>query len=253
MLTKFVAVVVSPLGTAFLLGIFGLLIVLSARSRMWRGLGGTIGLFALIWLWLWSMPAASDGLCGWLEDQAGDRFIEEIPQAEVMVVLGGGLSGPRPPKRPYPDLNASADRLWHAVRLFRAGKARRIILSGGVVKTGNGSEARAMQRFLLDMGVPAEAMQLETGSTSTSANAVKTAAILKKQGISEVLLVTSALHMPRARKLFEKQGLAVIPGPTDFEVVPMKFALLRVLPNASALQNSAAAMKELLGLTVASL
>ena len=105
-----------------------------------------------------------------------------------------------------------------------------------------------MQRFLLDLGVSAKAMVLETGSTNTAANAEKTAALLTKDDVSGVLLVTSALHMPRAKRLFEKAGLTVIPAPTDFEVVPMSFDLFRVMPSVSALDGSARAMKELVGI-----
>ncbi len=63
-----------------------------------------------------------------------------------------------------------------------------------------------------------------------------------------MILVTSALHMPRARRAFERAGIAVIPAPTDFEVAPGPFDPLDLLPNAGALDGSGRAMKEWVGL-----
>ncbi len=250
MTAKLLTALISPLGTALLLGLLALLLALLSRWRFFRRAACVFGLLAVAWLWLWSTPLASDVLRGWIEGQAGPRLVKDIPASEVMVVLGGGVSGPRLPQRPYPDLGAAADRLWHAARLFHAGKAQRILLSGGVVRTGDGSEAAAMKRLLLDLGVPATALLLEPGSGDTAGNARLTAKLLAGEGISEVLLVTSALHMPRARRLFERAGLTVIPAPTDFEVIPMPFDLLRIVPDARALDGSGRAMKELVGVFV---
>ncbi len=74
-----------------------------------------------------------------------------------------------------------------------------------------------MQAFLLDLGVPASAMLLEDRRLTTGENARLTAALLRPQGVDTVILVTSALHMRRARAEFELAGLKVIPAPTDFE------------------------------------
>ena len=158
-----------------------------------------------------------------------------------------GPRGPRPPQRPYPDLTGAADRLWHAARLYHAGKAPRVLLVGGTVTTGDGSEAEAMQQFLQAMGVPAAAMALETASHNTVSNASQTAQLLQSQGTDTVVLVTSALHMPRARRQFEREGLTVHPAPTDFEVIDMPMGWRRWLPNTEALHGSARAFKELVG------
>ncbi len=243
MFSKWVTIIISPLGTSLCFGFVALTLGFFAR---WR-LSLRMAVFAWAWLWVWSMPVTSDALLGWIEDQAGPRQIEALPHVKVMVLLGGGISGPRLPRRPNPDLNSSADRLWHAARLFRAGKASQIILSGGSLNTGDGSEAEAMRQFMLDLGIPASVMSLESGSENTAGNARLTAEMLAKQGITEILLVTSALHMPRAKRLFEKTGLVVIPAPTDFEIIDMPFGLLRLMPDANALNGSAKAMKELLG------
>ena len=247
MFAKLVTALISPLGTALLLGLVALVLGLVARRVWLRRLGWLAGVFAVGWLWLWSTPLASDALRGAIEAQAGPRDLDAVASAPVIVVLGGGISGPRPPLRPHPDLSASADRMWHAARLYRAGKAPALVLSGGTVRTGDGSEAEAMRAFLADMGVPPAALSIEAASDNTATNATHTARLLIAQGIKGAILVTSALHMPRAREAFERTGLEVHPAPTDFEVIEMPFDLLRIVPDAGALEASAQAMKELVG------
>ena len=243
MLTKVIALLISPLGTSLLLVALGARLL--ARRR---GLARACFLAAIGWIVLWSMPVASDALRGAIEAKSGPRTIESVQPASVGVVLGGGVRGKRLPERPYADLHAAADRVWHAARLYHAGKVQKLLLSGGVVRSGDDSEAEAMRSLAADLGVPPEALLLEGRSTDTRGNADETLALLKGLGVREIVLVTSALHMPRARKTFEERGIRVRPAPTDFEVVPMPFDLLRVLPSAQALADSARAMKELAGL-----
>lgn len=247
MFGKLAAALLSPLGTSLVLGFLCAVLLAFARRPSWRARGKWLGIAAFAWLWLWSTPLASDALRGAIEAQAGPRDLDAVASAPVIVVLGGGVSGPRPPLRPHPDLGASADRMWHAARLYRAGKAPALVLSGGTVRTGDGSEAEAMRGFLLDLGVPDTALHIEAASDNTAGNAAHTARLLMMQGVRSVILVTSALHMPRARVAFERTGLEVHPAPTDFEVIDMPFDLLRIVPDAGALQASAQAMKELVG------
>ena len=248
MFSKLVTAVISPLGTGLLLGLSGLLLLGLAQRRHWTPrLGVGLLAVALGWIWLWSLPVASDALRGWIEDQAGPRLMAELPSTEVLVVLGGGMSGPRPPRRPDADLGSAADRVWHAARLFHTGKAQQLLLSGGQVRSGDGSAAQAMRGLLLDLGVPDQAIRLKALSTNTATNASEIAALLKADGVDELMLVTSALHMPRARAQFERAGLRVVPAPTDFEVIEMPLDLLQLIPSAAALDGSARAFKELLG------
>jgi uncharacterized SAM-binding protein YcdF (DUF218 family) len=247
MFPKLLTAAISPLGTALMVCLPCLLTASLATTARMRRCGTWLGIAGLAWLWIWATPLASDALRGAIEAQAGPRTIEAVAPAPVMVVLGGGVSGPRPPLRPDPDLGASADRMWHAARLYRAAKAPTLVLSGGTVRTGDGSEADAMRGFLIDLGLPAQALQVEAASDSTAANAAHSARLLVSQGIDRAILVTSALHMPRARQAFERAGVSVHPAPTDFEVIDMPFDLLRVLPDAGALQGSARAMKEIVG------
>jgi len=239
MASKLIAFLISPLGTAMLL----LAAALLTTSRLRRGCTA----LALAWLWLWATPVVTASLAGWLEAQAGPRELAAVRPASVIVVLGGAVGGARPPLRPDPDLGGAADRVWHAARLYHAGKAPRILLSGGSLKPGVQGEAHAMRRFLLDLGVPDAAIWLEAGSTDTSGNAALSTALLRSRGVDEAILVTSALHMRRARAQFALAGLKTTPAPTDFEVVDEPLDLLDFLPSASALDHASRAFKEVAG------
>ena len=71
--------------------------------------------------------------------------------------------------------------------------------------------------------------------------------LLTERGIDTAILVTSALHMPRARKHFEAAGLNITPAPADFEVADIYTDWQDLLPDTRALDGSTRAFKELAG------
>jgi len=243
-----IAALVSPLGTA--LGLWAGAVLCRALGRPrggWRRLGLAAGGAGLVWLAVWSTPVASHALRAALESGAGPRTVQDLPAAAAAVVLGGGMGGPRSGARPYADMNQAADRVWHAARLHRAGKAPLLVLSGGTTQPEEGPEAANMQALLRDLGVPDTALLLESRSTTTGENARFSAPLLRERGVDTVLLVTSALHMRRARAEFERAGLKVLPAPTDFESLGRQTAARDWLPQTEALDGSARAFKELVG------
>lgn len=243
-----VAALVSPLGTALVLWAVALLCLMLGRPRGgWRRLGVLAGAAGWLWLAVWSTPVASHALRARLELHAGPRAVQDVPAAAVAVVLGGGMGGARSRARPYPDMLEAADRLWHAARLYRAGKAPLLLLSGGTTRADEGPEAVAMQALLRDLGVPESALLLESRSTTTGENARFSAPMLRERGVDTVLLVTSALHMRRARAEFERAGLKVLPAPTDFESLGRQTVPRDWLPQTEALDGSARAFKEWVG------
>lgn len=241
----------SPLGTALLCGLLAVLLLARSQRRALRRTALVLVASGLLWLYVWSTPVASHSIRAWLEHQPGHRLVEDVPRAPALVVLGGGVAGASPPWRLYPDMGASADRVWHGARLFHAGKAPLVVLSGGAVRTGVQTEAEAMQVLLLSLGVPASAIRQEDRSHNTETNALYTAGLLAGMGIDSVILVTSALHMPRARQHFEAAGLNVIAASTDAEVTARFTDWQDLLPDTRALDGSARAFKELAGLWLA--
>ena len=239
---KWAIALLAPLGTCLFLGLLALVLAWRRRHRMawWTGL------VAVLWLWLWATPAVSDWALLHLEQAYPPVAVKALPAVQALVVLGGAMRAPSP-AFPLPDLHQAADRVWHAARIYHAGKAPLLVLSGGAAHTpGALPEAQAMQLFLRDLGVPSAAMLLESRSANTRENAEMTAALLKSRGISRVLLVTSALHMARARAQFESAGLQVVPAATDHIVSEIPNTL-RWLPSAEALDTSGRVIKEWVG------
>ena len=69
---------------------------------------------------------------------------------------------------------------------------------------------------------------------------------------ARILMVTSAFHMRRAQRLFERQGLNVLPFPVDFQARgrwagPLWRDPTQWLPSARALDDSSRALRELIG------
>ncbi len=236
---------ISPLGAALILGTLALLLSRSPRKK----LSVACAAAALLWLGGWSLPVTAN----WISDEVGKDFppltteaLSQLPKTAAIVLLGGGIS-PATATRPDPDLGSAADRVWLAARLYRSGRAPLIIASGGHDPAASlHSEAAAMRPLLRDLGVPDAAIVLEERSRNTRQNALETAALLRERGIRRVLLVTSASHMARARKHFVEAGIEVVAAATDHERLDLA-DLRRFVPNASALELSARALKEWVG------
>jgi len=124
-ITKVLSLFIHPLSLGLLM--VGAGAGLALKRRGW-GLSLVVAGIAV--LWVPSTPFVSDALRRSLEARHPPVAADSLPSAGAIVVLGGAVSAPRPP-RVYPDLNDAADRVWHAARLYRAGKAPLIIASGG--------------------------------------------------------------------------------------------------------------------------
>ncbi len=131
----------------------------------------------------------------------------ELVPAPVIVVLGAGI-------RSTGRLSAtSRERVRHGVALLRAGLAGTLVLSGGPRRPGRPPVAPALAALAVDLGAPPECLQVEDRSSRTAENAAFVAALLRGSGIEEILLVTTPLHMRRARRCFEHHGVRVHPAP----------------------------------------
>jgi len=238
----------SPLGLCVLLVPVGLTLILRGRRRVGCGLVT----LAFGWLLVWSLPAASVWLRAGLEQQTALRAPAQYPVADAIVVLGGVVEGARKNWRDAPHLLAGADRVWFGAQLYRAGRAPVLIFSGGNSDWSNADEAEAdaMQKFANDLGVPASAVLMENRSRNTQENAQYTQQLMAEHHFKTILLVTSAVHMPRALAIFQGQGIAVTPAVTDFDAIPSRSAWLDWMPDAETLDRSSKAFKEYFGLWV---
>ena len=108
----------------------------------------------------------------------------------------------------------SADRLIEGIRLYKMGKVKQLILASDAsiiqTKDGKGWQGNpdGMREYLTQLGVPSEAVIMETYADNTRENVLFTKELLGDQLTSDdVLLITSAIHMKRSVKAFQREGL----------------------------------------------
>lgn len=153
--------------------------------------------------------------------------VNTLPEHELAIVLGGFINTELTPRdRVY--THSGADRLLHAVFLYKQGKVKKILVSGGNAKMfiDIPKEALAARELLLTLGVPAQDILVETASRNTYENAVFTKDMLAElypQGVKCVLL-TSAFHMRRSAGCFKNAGIEFTAFATDFRTAPRSFS-----------------------------
>lgn len=221
-------------------------------SRTLLGLG-------LIGLYLFSTPYFVDRL---LLRQV--EFIdpleapwERAKRGQAIVVLGGGqLPQSIDYARTDQPNSTSFERLRYAAMLQRATKLPVLTTGGVLVERSPGlpepsSEAQVMANTLISdyQVVP---RWVEGNSENTAENAEFSADILKRDGIRRIVLVTHAYHMPRALRVFEQQGLTVIPAPmgylsSRFRVHQSAHPWRDFLPSGTLLDDAYLASHELVG------
>lgn len=245
---KYMAQLVTPPG----LLLVGLVAGVLLAAIGWVRLGRFVALLAVGQAVLVSLQPVSELLILPLENEARRMAAASPPCCyDAIVILGGALTPATPPLRPHPHITDSADRVWHAVRLFKQGLAPRIILSGGTLPVAGenvGSEAEAMRLMLRDFGVPDDRIVVEGNSLNTIENIREIRAIV---GTAQVALVTSGYHMPRAMKLARLAGLNAQAFPTDWRAVSdAQTSWTVLLPSIEAMGYSWLGIKEYLALAL---
>ena len=202
-------------------------------------------LFALTFVfYLLCTSVVAERTLGWLEQA---YLPPAEPAGDVIIMLGGGAMPDSPDVDGVGALCSSpANRLLTAVRLQRK-LGVPILLSGGQVYEDTGAEAKIARRMLIDLGVPEEQILVETRSINTTQNARYSAEILRAQGLTQPILVTSAFHMKRAVLNFKKQGVDVVPYPADYQVThhPV-FHYTKLRPQTEALLDNVTVLQETL-------
>jgi uncharacterized SAM-binding protein YcdF (DUF218 family) len=145
------------------------------------------------------------------------------------------------------ELDAHVDRLLRAWELVRAGKARAVLLSGGFIapEPGDVPEADLLAGKLAQWGIPPAQIVVEAASRNTLENAVETARIASARGWRTLLVVTSAVHLPRAMGCYRAVGLEPDALPVDRRAGDGRVSSW--LPRASALARSTDVLRELAG------
>lgn len=227
--------------------LLSVLAALLVRGARWKGRLAAIAL-ALIWLFgngflfntvllSWEMPAAD---------------IAALPDSAAYAVVLGGTADVE--RAPYDRLyfNKGAERITQAVGLYKAGKVKKILYTGGRSELFTDPEAdnRPIVGFYRTCGVPEEDVLIESRSRNTVENARFSRALIEDEGgRGTLILLTSAFHMRRALACYRREGLDVVAFPTDYNsVLPddrWKFA--QFMPSARTLHDWEFLIKEIVG------
>ncbi|HDP90375.1 MAG TPA: YdcF family protein [Thioalkalivibrio sp.] len=242
MLADLLQTLILPPGGPLLLAVFGLLLARRFRRAARAALVGGLAL-----LWVFSTPL----LAYTLVDTLQGRYPAIQPDAvtgERLVALGAGRNANAPEYGGDAPSPYALERLRYTAHLARA-TGTPVILSGGTVyPQEQESEARLGARLLVeDYGIAD--LQLEEHSRNTWENALNTRALLERDGVRRVTVVTQAWHMPRAMWCFEHAGILAQAAPTGF-AGPLgdEQGLYAVLPSARALAHARLALREMVGM-----
>ena len=230
----------------FLMPVFVVLVLLVVALRTRRRWPVVV---ALVLLWAASTPVVSNVLMRAVEGWRVRQVTSDAPNADAIVVLSNGVTDV-PGKSGAFEVD-DFDRFLGGFELYKAGKAPRLIFTGGwsawkpdMPIIGDVLIARAR-----DFGVPASALSTTSKASNTEQEAAGVAELLgvgKSPTAPRIVLVTSAYHMSRAEMLFLRAGLEVIPFPVDFQtklgITPRSF-----IPSGGTLQHTDTALKEIYG------
>lgn len=253
-LSKFLPLWIYPLGFIWLLLVGYLILTLkNRRQKKFRWLVVVVVFLIFILGNRWA-PAILTRSLEW-------RYFppETLPQNSVVVLLDGGTESQQYPRQ-IPEPNATGDRIFYTAYLYQQGVAKTILVSGGNIEwqgANTGSPAQGMAYILDVIGIPTDDVIVQDKSRNTAEDARYCARLLKEMSVDEIILVTSASHMPRSVALFEKQGLTVIPAPTDYRITADNWhalwnpswqdLVIGLVPNASNLSAVNSVLKEYIG------
>jgi uncharacterized SAM-binding protein YcdF (DUF218 family) len=241
---------VQPFGGLFLLTAIGIASLWIRRKESRRKLVPLTVVFAL--LFLVCTPIFGYVAIGSLEWRHPPKAVADRERAQAIVVLGGYFFAADAGRaRVQPEL--AYDTLYrclHAARLYKAGAPLPVIVSGGKV---NGEMPRlaiasVMADMLVQLGVRREDLVVEDSSRTTHENAEASASILRLRGITNILLVTEAIHMERAARSFRKAGVHVDASGCFYHAGKPSWSPWMIIPNPRAASGTLDACHEWIGL-----
>ena len=237
-LTYLAGAMLVPPTSLILLGLLGL-----ALRRRRPALGSTLAALSLGALLALSLPVTASSLMNRLEGPAlvGAKGVGD---ARAIVILAGGTA------RGAAEWGGETVNLFTLQRVrYGAWLARQsrlpVLITGAAPRDGRPGEA-AMMRDLLSQEFGVSPRWVDERARTTAGNAREAAALLQASGVQRVALVTSAFHMPRAQRAFERAGLQVVAAPTGyFGNSYGEFEAADLVPSGEALRVSYLALREM--------
>lgn len=244
-LTHLLANLLKPLTVVCLLLVAGLVALYRpARRRLGLCLvGASTALLLLVALSPFAGRAISRAERGFARFDSRSLPVEVSSRIRHVVVLGSGHNSD--PALPLTSQlgGAALSRITEAVVILRQLPDAGLIVMGGRIYDPL-PHAEVMRSMAIALGVGSDRIIADPVPMSTSE---EVAAVRKIVAANPFVLVTSAVHMPRAVRMFREAGLRPIPAPTGHASAPIAFSLDSLFPSASRIGQAETVEYELLG------
>ena len=235
-LHKILPLLISPLSLIIFLLLLGLIL------RSYR-----ICFAAIVILGTCSLPIFSNKLILYLEKDYKLARPASVEKSNAIVVLSGMLRTIKTNEGFRYEFSEASDRIFSGIELFEEKKSPVIVLTRGKLPWSAGaSEGEYLRDLAIKMGVPANSIILTETAQNTDQEAKSVKKIVPKLDHS-IILVTSAFHMPRAKKVFEAAGLKVIPFPVDFLSSADDSTIIDFIPSAQGFSKTSFFVREIIG------
>ena len=235
-LHKFLPLIASPL-------FFVLIVILIGTYLKSK----KISFFGLLFLIFCSLPIISNKLIFFLEKDYSRKEISNVSKADAIVVLSGMVSTIKTNGKISYEFNNAVDRILSGIDLFKEDKASFLILTNGKMPWSLGiPEGEYLKKFSIRFGIPEDRILLTDNVQNTDQEA-KSVKKLLKTNKANIILVTSAFHMPRAKKIFEATNIKVIPFAVDFRTSIKKITIIDFMPSANSLKDTSNFFREMIG------
>ena len=202
-----------------------------------------IGIAILIFF---SLPIISNKATVYLQKDYSLQDISSVDKADAIVVLSGMVSTIKTGDTFKYEFGGGVDRILSGMDLFKNNKAPLLILTRGKLPWQQGMpEGEYLKEFAIKFGIPEESILLTDNVQNTDEEAKSVKKLLSSND-TEVILVTSAYHMSRAKKVFEAANIKVIPFAVDFKS-SKKITLMDFIPSAVGLYVTSDFVRRMIG------
>ncbi|MEW9922174.1 YdcF family protein [Marimonas sp. MJW-29] len=196
---------------------------------------------------LCSLPIISNKLISSLERGYSLSSPSDAEKADAVVVLSGMVRAIDGKEKLQYEWSEASDRIFSGIELVKEGKAPYLILTGGKLPWSVGvPEGHYLKEIAKLNGIPDKEIFVTENVENTDQEARAVAQLLKHNS-PEVILVTSAFHMPRAKIVFEAAGIVVFPFPVDFLTSARKTTVMDFIPSASSFRDTSFFVREVIG------
>ena len=203
--------------------------------------------YSLALFYIISTPFFSDNFFKVVEGQYNKLELQKINEADAIVVLGGSVRI-NEIKNKYNVEWGDADRFFGGLKLYKEKKSKQIIFTGGKMPYNltKLSEGDILKKYAIEFGINAEDILVTKDALNTFEESEAVRELLGEN--KRIILVTSAFHMKRAKKIFQQKGFNVTAYKVDYKTAPIvKVNFINLIPSASSLCKTEIGFREILG------